>query len=455
MEVTLAKYLSFVFYWLVACVSCFAIQDTKIFGHRGGIRGLVPESSLLSFSIGAQSNADYLELDVVSSKDGELIVMHDIVLDNMTDIHDHPEFADRKQTFNFSCTEQNPNLPSRYHCYKNADAFYIFNFTAQELATLKLRARAPYFNASNPLNDQFEILTFRTFLHLVNNLSLALNRPIGITPELKSAALFRSLGLALEHKYMQLLYETGFVHKNHGFYETNYFRKNDEPDAWPKLIVQSDSPTALAVIGDLSNNSYSPDDVKEHVPLQFGIYTEDTLDWRLLNWANTFCNGMNIPWTYVDRYYDLIKNNKNVSINVYFRLENFVPGDFRYSNQYTRNQYFKAMSYQSLYGLDAMFSDNVQDLQSIISMLREFSNASSVIYAQKSDLIDADAVLQGLGIQLNEAKNCDVLLGFVVGLIILYIVTVIIFLWIVRRRRNTENYSNLEPLEATNFIHNK
>eukprot|EP01083_Nonionella_stella_P229631 812552_1 len=140
MELSLV--IHFVYFTLLIRTLPLNIGDVKIFGHRGGIRGLVPESSVLSFSIGAQMNADYLECDIVSSKDGELIVMHDIVLDAMTDVAQHLEFANLTQTFNFSCREENINIPPQiYNCYRNITGHYVFNFTLQQLKTLKLRAR--------------------------------------------------------------------------------------------------------------------------------------------------------------------------------------------------------------------------------------------------------------------------------------------------------------------------
>ncbi len=69
--------------------------EMDIYGHRGGVLQLIPEHTIASYSLGAQEGADYLEPDLLLSKDGELIVLHDLDLSKTTDIASHTEFQDR------------------------------------------------------------------------------------------------------------------------------------------------------------------------------------------------------------------------------------------------------------------------------------------------------------------------------------------------------------------------
>ena len=80
----------------------FITSDLDLIGHRGGIRGYVPEHTIASYTIGIQTGSLYIEPDLVMSKDGVLVCLHDTYLDDVTDVDDHPEFADRK-TGNMTC----------------------------------------------------------------------------------------------------------------------------------------------------------------------------------------------------------------------------------------------------------------------------------------------------------------------------------------------------------------
>ena len=55
-----------------------------------------PEETLEGYQHAIDCGADYIEMDVVSTKDGALVLRHDLTLDNSTDIAEHPQFADRR-----------------------------------------------------------------------------------------------------------------------------------------------------------------------------------------------------------------------------------------------------------------------------------------------------------------------------------------------------------------------
>lgn len=66
-----------------------------VLAHRGA-SGFLPESTLPAFRVAMAMDADFLEFDVVLTKDQELLVMHDPFLSRVTNIADFPEFSDRK-----------------------------------------------------------------------------------------------------------------------------------------------------------------------------------------------------------------------------------------------------------------------------------------------------------------------------------------------------------------------
>ena len=68
--------------------------DHRVIPHRGA-SGYVPEHSLAAYQIGMDLKGGYIEPDLALTSDLKLVAMHDITLDETTDVKDHPEFADR------------------------------------------------------------------------------------------------------------------------------------------------------------------------------------------------------------------------------------------------------------------------------------------------------------------------------------------------------------------------
>lgn len=66
-------------------------------GHRGA-SGYRPEHTLASYRLAIRLGADYIEPDLVSTKDGVLVARHENEISGTTDVADHPEFADRRTT---------------------------------------------------------------------------------------------------------------------------------------------------------------------------------------------------------------------------------------------------------------------------------------------------------------------------------------------------------------------
>jgi glycerophosphoryl diester phosphodiesterase len=152
--------------------------------------------------------ADYIEPDLVSTKDGVLVARHENEISGTTDVADHPEFAARRTT-------------------KTIDGvaftgWFTEDFTLRELKTLRAKERIPAVRQRNTLYDgRYEIPTLQEVIDLSRRLSKELGRTIGIYPETKHPTYFQGIGLALEKPLVRVL------------------RRNDLDGRRAKVFVQS------------------------------------------------------------------------------------------------------------------------------------------------------------------------------------------------------------------------
>jgi glycerophosphoryl diester phosphodiesterase len=159
-----------------------------VIAHRGA-SGYRPEHTLASYTLAIEQGADFIEPDLVSTKDGQLISRHEPLLDATTDIAMHPEFASRK-------TE-------RLLDGKPVAGFYASDFTLAEIK--RLRAIQPNPARSKQYDGQFEIPTFDEILDLAARESRRRGRAIGVYPETKHPAFHLALGLPLEERLLEAL----------------------------------------------------------------------------------------------------------------------------------------------------------------------------------------------------------------------------------------------------------
>jgi glycerophosphoryl diester phosphodiesterase len=169
--------------------------DPLVIGHRGA-SGYRPEHTLASYRLAAELGADYIEPDLVSTKDGVLVARHEPEIGGTTNVADHPEFAGRKTT------KLLDGVPTT--------GWFTEDFTLEELKTLRAKERIP---ATRPQNTQydgkFEVPTFQEVLDLRARLSKRLHRDIGVYPETKHPTYFRNLGLPLEPRLVATLSRNG------------------------------------------------------------------------------------------------------------------------------------------------------------------------------------------------------------------------------------------------------
>lgn len=171
--------------------SPFPTLDGKpplVVAHRGA-SGYLPDHTLEGYAKAIELGADYIEPDLVSTKDGVLIARHEPNLKDTTDVARHPEFAERKRTLKVDGVEE--------------EGWFASDFTLAEIKTL--RAVQPRADRSKAFDGQFSIPTFDEVLALRAQKSQETGREIGVYPETKHPTWHQQQGLALEKPLVALL----------------------------------------------------------------------------------------------------------------------------------------------------------------------------------------------------------------------------------------------------------
>jgi glycerophosphoryl diester phosphodiesterase len=177
-----------------------ALREPLVIAHRGA-SGYVPEHTLAAYAIAIFQGADFVEPDLVATKDHQLIARHDNILDLTTDVADHPEFAARKTTKSLDGI--------------SVTGWFSEDFTLKEIKTLRAIERIPALRPENAkFNGMFEVPTLQEIIDLVQSLERATGRKIGIYPETKHPTYFDTLGLSLEEPLVKTLHKNGYRGKH-------------------------------------------------------------------------------------------------------------------------------------------------------------------------------------------------------------------------------------------------
>jgi glycerophosphoryl diester phosphodiesterase len=167
-----------------------------VIAHRGA-SGERPEHTLLSYQRAIEQGADFIEPDLVPTKDGVLVARHENNITETTDVASHPEFADRKAT--------------RTIDGETMTGWFTEDFTLAELKTLRARERLPKLRPENMKFDgQAEIPTLDEVIALAKKASKQTGRTIGIYPETKHPTYFASIGLPVEQRLVDKLKAAGW-----------------------------------------------------------------------------------------------------------------------------------------------------------------------------------------------------------------------------------------------------
>jgi glycerophosphoryl diester phosphodiesterase len=207
-----------------------------IIGHRGA-SGYRPEHTLASYELAIDLGADYIEPDLVATKDGVLIARHENEISETTDVAIHPEFAHRRTT--------------KVIDGESKIGWFTEDFTLTELKTLRAKERIPQVRSHNTAYDRlFEIPTLQEIIDLAKHKSAAVNRTIGIYPETKHPTYFKSIGLALEAPLLANLQANGYQGNNAPVYIQSF-----EVSNLKDLSTKTDLPLV-----QLLNDTGKPDD---------------------------------------------------------------------------------------------------------------------------------------------------------------------------------------------------
>jgi glycerophosphoryl diester phosphodiesterase len=216
-----------------------------VIGHRCA-SGYRPEHTLASYRLAARMGADYIEPDLVSTKDGVLVARHEPNITDTTNVADHPEFADRETTKTIDGVKQT--------------GWFTEDFTLRELKTLRAKERLPLVRPQNTRYDgRFQVPTFQQVLNLRARLSRELHRPLGVYPETKHPTYFRSIGLPLEPGLVRALNRNRLNRRHAPVFVQSFEQDNLRAlDPWLRVpLVQLLDEPDLHIAGDPSKPTYA------------------------------------------------------------------------------------------------------------------------------------------------------------------------------------------------------
>jgi len=206
-----------------------------VIGHRGAA-GYLPDHTLQGYQLAIDLGADYIEPDLVSTKDGVLIARHEPNMIGTTDVSKHPEFASRERKVSVD-GEDPPE-----------DGFFASDFTLKEIKTL--RAVQPFAERPHKFDGKFKIPTFDEILDLVSRNERRLHKTIGVYPETKHPTYHERLGLPLEAKLVATLKRHGLNHKGAAVFIQSFEQFN---------LIKLNKMTPLPLVQLVDANDVNPD----------------------------------------------------------------------------------------------------------------------------------------------------------------------------------------------------
>ncbi|XP_074574175.1 glycerophosphodiester phosphodiesterase GDPD6-like [Curcuma longa] len=305
--------------------------------HRGS-NGEIPEETAAAYMRAIAEGADFIESDILATKDGQLICFHDMTLDATTDIANHSKFANRKRTYEVEGS--------------NMTAYFVVDFTLAELKSLGVKQRYPF--RDQQYNGKFSIITFDEFIAI----ALDANRIVGIYPEIKDPVFINQrVKWPKEKKFEDKFVETLQKYGYRGAYMSTEWLKQP-------VFIQSFAPTSLVYISNLT------DSPKIFLIDDFDTRTKDTNQsfWEItsdsyLEYIRNYVVGIG-PWKdtivptqnkYLTTPTDLVEraHAHNLQVHTYtYRNENsYLHFDF-HQDPYAEYQYWI-----DKIGVDGLFTD--------------------------------------------------------------------------------------------------
>ncbi|MDR9403799.1 MAG: esterase-like activity of phytase family protein, partial [Halothece sp. Uz-M2-17] len=173
-----------------------------VIAHRGA-SGDFPEHTLAGYRAAILQGADFIEPDLVTTKDGVLVARHEPMLDDTTNVAE--VFGPERQSTKILDGEV-------------VTAYFAEDFTLEEIK--QLRAIQPRDFRDQSFNGEFEIPTFEEVIGLVQEVEVETGIQVGIYPETKHPTFFDEQGLSLEEPLVQTLVDTGFTDSDRIFIQS-------------------------------------------------------------------------------------------------------------------------------------------------------------------------------------------------------------------------------------------
>jgi glycerophosphoryl diester phosphodiesterase len=167
-----------------------------VIAHRGA-SGSRPEHTLAAYELAIEQGADFIEPDLVLTKDDVFVARHENEISGTTDVAAHREFADRRTTKTIDGAQ--------------ISGWFTEDFTLAELRTLRAKERLPQLRAGNTRYDgQQPIPTLAEIIALAKRATAQTGRTIGIYPETKHPSYFASIGHPMEARLVAELRAAGW-----------------------------------------------------------------------------------------------------------------------------------------------------------------------------------------------------------------------------------------------------
>jgi glycerophosphoryl diester phosphodiesterase len=318
--------------------------EPLVIGHRGA-SAYRPEHTLGSYQLAIDMGADYIEPDLVSTKDGVLVARHENEISGTTDVAQHPEFASRHTTKTIDGRE--------------VTGWFTEDFTLAELRTLRAIERLPAERPANTAhNGVYPVPTLQEVI------DLAKRERVGIYPETKHPTYFDSIGLSLEEPLVKALRANGLDRRGAPVFVQS-FEVSNLQELSRKLKVN------LVQLTSATGRPY--DFTAEGDPRTYADLTTPSG----LRWVARYADGLGpdknqiVPRDAQNRLLEptsLVRDAHRAGLQVHpytFRPENtFLPEDFRQGNpassEYLRSRGNQPAELKLFYklGVDGVFADN-------------------------------------------------------------------------------------------------
>jgi glycerophosphoryl diester phosphodiesterase len=230
-----------------------------VIGHRGA-SGYLPEHTLESYALAIELGADYIEPDLVATKDGVLIARHEPNIVNTTNVKSLPQFANRLRKMVVDGVEE--------------EGFFASDFTWAEIQ--QIRAVQPLAEREQGYNGQYRIPSFDEVIELAQRKAREEGRTIGVYPETKHPTYHQQLGLALEDRVLHALQRRGWNHRSAPVFIQSFEQANLK-------VLRSKTSVRLVQLVDAN-------DVKPDGTLDFTPPFDRPYDWAVAGRAGTYAD---------------------------------------------------------------------------------------------------------------------------------------------------------------------